>query len=347
MANLCQALSSMDVAVKYGGHVTCFGHLDVKSASQLPKFSPVDTFTSYFTFNRNFVVRNPNLRFSASWYRTSQTAQLAVAGPLKSELWGDLLNIRNSPMKVGVGKVKQGKVRWNSISSSYGGRFSGEPGPGGDPNTQDILVEMVNLEISKVRMIEIVDESSRNIQNIGLQTQLEYAQLADLTVKRLDASGSQVLSKLDLNANACLHEFDLAAAALEEQSRNFEQFQLLATYSRNDGLFFKNLYKAPPVLAYRSNLSTNLTDEKASVSSSITPEDFTRSYKQILCGGLSLVFLSFAWSSSSAFLSGTYMRAPKLISYGVIMSLLLLQLAYAKVLTGEADTVKEIEDKSD
>lgn len=29
------------------------------------------------------------------------------------------------------------------------------------------------------------------------------------------------------------------------------------------------------------------------------------------------------------------------------MSLLLLQLAYAKVLTGEADTVKETEDKAD
>lgn len=327
--------------------MTCFGHLDVKSNSQLRTFSPVDTFTSYFTFNRNIVVRNPNLRFSASWYRTSQTSQLAVAGPLKSELWGDLLNIRNSPVKVGVGKVKQGKVRWSSISSSYGGRFSGEPGPGGDPNTQDILVEMVNMEISKVQMTEIVDESSQSMQNIGLQTQLEYAQLADLTVKRLDVSGSQVLSQLDLNANACLRQFNLAAADLEAQSRNFEQLQLVATYSRNDGLFFKNLYKAPPVLAYRSDLSTALTEEKGSVSSSITPEDFTRSYKQILCGGLSLVFLSFAWSSSSAFLSGTYIRAPKLISYGVIMSLLLLQLAYAKVLTGEADTVREIEDKAD
>lgn len=345
MANICQALSSMDVAVKYGGRLTCFGHLDVKSASQLPTFSPVDTFTSHFTVNRNFLVRNPNLRFSASWFRASQTAQPAMAGPLKSELWGDLLNIRNSPKK--VGKVKQRKVRWNCISGSYGGRSSDEPVPGGDPNTQDILVEMVNLEISKVQMIEIVDESSRKIQNIGLQTQLEYAQLADLTVKKLDASGNQVLSLLDVNANACLHEFDLATADLEAQSRNFEQLQLLAAYSRNDGLFFKNLYKAPPVLAYRSDLSTSLTEEKAPVSSPITPEDFTRSYKQILYGGLSLVFLSFVWSSSSALLSGTYVRAPKLISYGVIMSLLLLQLAYAKVLTGEADTVKEIEDKSD
>ncbi|KAH9320570.1 hypothetical protein KI387_015209, partial [Taxus chinensis] len=34
-------------------------------------------------------------------------------------------------------------------------------------------------------------------------------------------------------------------------------------------------------------------------SSSITPKDFTRSYKQILYGGISLVFLSFMWSSGS------------------------------------------------
>lgn len=48
----------------------------------------------------------------------------------------------------------------NSISISYGGRISGEPRLGGDPNTQDIIVEMVNMEISIVKMIYIVDESS-------------------------------------------------------------------------------------------------------------------------------------------------------------------------------------------
>eukprot|EP00252_Welwitschia_mirabilis_P012791 TRINITY_DN2829_c0_g1_i3.p1 TRINITY_DN2829_c0_g1~~TRINITY_DN2829_c0_g1_i3.p1 ORF type:complete len:120 (-),score=16.50 TRINITY_DN2829_c0_g1_i3:260-619(-) len=74
--------------------------------------------------------------------------------------------------------------------------------------------------------------------------------------------------------------------------------------------------------------------QTAQLPSSITQEDFIRSYKQVLYGGLSLVFLSFVWSSSSAFASGASIRAWKLISYGIIMSLLLAQLAYAKELVG-------------
>ena len=73
----------------------------------------------------------------------------------------------------------------------------------------------------------------------------------------------------------------LATADLEEQSRNFETLHLLVTYSRNGGLFLKNMYKAPSILAYRSNISIAMIEEKEPVSYSITPEDFTRSYKKI------------------------------------------------------------------
>ncbi|GLJ12737.1 hypothetical protein SUGI_0196880 [Cryptomeria japonica] len=250
--------------------------------------------------------------------------------------------MQNSSKKFSM--AKHGKDRLNVICSGI--RSSDDDGTGRNHQTQDILVEIVKLEVSKVRMSELLDESSKKIENIGLQTQLDFAQLADLTVKMLDTSGSQVLNQLDANADAFRQELNSTNANIEAQSRIFEEFRILASYSRNDGLFFKTLYQAPRVLANQSKMST-LTREGASLSSSITSDDFTRSYKQILYGGISLVFLSFCWSSGSALLSGSYVRAPKLISYGVIMSLLFTQLAYAKVVTGEADAPKEIEDKSE
>lgn len=48
----------------------------------------------------------------------------------------------------------------------------------------------------------------------------------------------------------------------------------------------------------------------------------------------------------AALLAGTGMRASKLMSYGIIISALLTQLAYAKVLVGEEEEDKDKENKS-
>eukprot|EP01018_Ginkgo_biloba_P007909 Gb_22930 [translate_table: standard] len=331
------------MATKYGRNLTCNGHLDVKPSSRMPTFSSTENLVCY---NRNSAARNSDLKRAATWFGVSSFAQRVAVDSLNLQFCEELRKSTNSA--VTSGKGKQGRVRWNSITSSYGGRSSFDHGSEGNPQTQEILVEMVKVEVAKVRLTDFLDKSSQNIRNISQQTQLEYDQLADLTVKRLDASGSRVLRELDANANAFRKELNLANADIEAQSRHFEELQLLATYSRNDGLFFKNLYKAPQVLAYRSTLSRDLLQEKnVPVASSVSTKDLTRSYKQILYGGLSLVFVSFMWSSGSALLSGTYMRASKLMSYGVIISLLLTQLAYAKVLTGEADVTEKIEDESE
>lgn len=341
MASAFQACLSVDVC-RNNGSLTYGGRLDVKPASQVRIYSYAETLVCSCKFNRSSVARKSNLKCSVTWLKVSHGTLQPLAIFLGSDLWCCVPKLRNSSKKFSM--TKQRNDGSNVICSGI--RSSDDDGISGDHETQDILVEIVKLEVSKVRMSELLDESSKKIRSIGLQSQLDYAQLADLTKKRLDASGSQVLNELDANANAFRQELKITNANIEAQSRNFEEFQLLASYSRNDGLFFKNLYKAPRVLAYRSKMST-LAKEGASMPSSITPGDFTRSYKQILYGGISLVFLSFMWSSGSALISGSYMRAPKLISYGVIFSLLFTQLAYANGLTGEADAPKEIEDKSE
>jgi hypothetical protein len=150
---------------------------------------------------------------------------------------------------------------------------------------------------------------------------------------------------------------------LQAQQRDFEEFQRITAYSRNEGLFFKNLYPSPsrfhlqtstlskgPFKEVNQMLVVLVSGEsmKARFSFEI-PEyfflgyfftirlkvefteddwhfvlygkvydgfdidifllqqvivvkpsrDFSSSYKQVLYGGLSLVIVSFIWSSSS------------------------------------------------
>lgn len=225
------------------------------------------------------------------------------------------------------------------IASSYVPHHSGSSdGTSGDPKVQQMLVDMVRIQVGKARMIEFVDERSQHLRSIADDVVLEYDRIAYRTMKGFDASGSRVLRQLDADASAIEKDLMIARAEMEAHSRDFEEFQIRIAYSRNEGLFFKNLYKSPKGLRFRGNLSKNQLEktQKVAVASS-SDKDLSSSYRQLLYGGLSLVMVSFLWSSSSAFMAGTCMRASKLASYGVIFSLLLAQLAYAKVITGEQD----------
>lgn len=213
---------------------------------------------------------------------------------------------------------------------------------GGDPQVQQMLVEMLQIQIGKSRMSDFVDERSQHMRNIAQDTFDQYDRIAYRTMKGLDASGSRVLRQLDADAQAIERELRLARAELEAQELDFEEYQQIVAYSRNEGLFFKNLYPAPKPLHLRSSaLSKSTVKENVAIAAPV--RDFSSSYRQVLYGGLSLVIVSFIWSSSSALLAGTWMRASKLASYGLIFSALLTQLAYVKVLVGEDEDDAEEE----
>ena len=61
----------------------------------------------------------------------------------------------------------------------------------------------------------------------------------------------QVLRQLDADAQAIERELRLARAEIEAQELDFEEYQQVVAYSRNEGLFFKNLYPAPKPASHR------------------------------------------------------------------------------------------------
>ncbi|KAL3697896.1 hypothetical protein R1sor_011972 [Riccia sorocarpa] len=238
--------------------------------------------------------------------------------------------------------VRRG-ARRNVRCSYSSGSSRSDDGLGGDSRVQQMLVEMVQIQVGKARMNDFVDERSEYMRTIAEEAQRDYNRIAMRTMKNLDETGSRVLRQLDQDAYAIERELRIAKAELEAQQKEFEEYQIRSTYSRNEGLFFKNLYDAP--LPLRSK-STRYPPKLKKVTIVATPgRDFTRGYKQILYGSLSLVIVSFIWSSSSAFVAGSMMRVSKFAAYGIIFSVLMTQLAYVKLLAGDLD-LEEVEDST-
>uniref|UniRef100_A0A7I4C398 Uncharacterized protein n=1 Tax=Physcomitrium patens TaxID=3218 RepID=A0A7I4C398_PHYPA len=123
---------------------------------------------------------------------------------------------------------------------------------GGDPQVQQMLVEMLQIQIGKSRVSDFVDERSQHMRNIAQDTFHQYDRIAYRTMKGLDDSGSRVLRQLDADAQALERELRVARAELEAEELDLEEYQLGVAYSRNEGLFFKNLYPSPKPHRLRS-----------------------------------------------------------------------------------------------
>jgi hypothetical protein len=78
--------------------------------------------------------------------------------------------------------------RSNIVRSLY----SSGDGSVGDSKLQQVLVDMVRIQVGKVRMVEFVDERSQHLRSIADEATFEFDQIAYRTMKGLDATGSRV-----------------------------------------------------------------------------------------------------------------------------------------------------------
>lgn len=106
------------------------------------------------------------------------------------------------------GLKNDSKIGFSLVSRSGHRKFNGSRGvrrvttkcakgdsdetQGGDPQVQQMLVEMLQIQIGKSRMSDFVDERSQHMRNIAQDTFDQYDRIAYRTMKGLDASGSRV-----------------------------------------------------------------------------------------------------------------------------------------------------------
>eukprot|EP00271_Cylindrocystis_brebissonii_P007455 TRINITY_DN21004_c0_g1_i1.p1 TRINITY_DN21004_c0_g1~~TRINITY_DN21004_c0_g1_i1.p1 ORF type:complete len:324 (+),score=51.40 TRINITY_DN21004_c0_g1_i1:543-1514(+) len=234
---------------------------------------------------------------------------------------------------------------------------AGFDSPAGDPRVQQMLVDMLRIQMGSTRVNEFVDESSQHMRAIAEASDIELNRIANRAMKRVDGMGLRVLREFDAGAHAIERDLELARADLEARERDFEEFEARAIYSRNEGLFFKNLYPMPKSLAYKKTLPRGMSSRApaarlkvelaVAATTDVRGSQIGSVYKLILCGGLSMVMASFLWSASTALLAGSAMKTSKLAAYGLIVSLLMVQLRYEKAIMASSEQEAEAHGKED
>eukprot|EP00270_Netrium_digitus_P016770 TRINITY_DN6059_c0_g1_i4.p1 TRINITY_DN6059_c0_g1~~TRINITY_DN6059_c0_g1_i4.p1 ORF type:complete len:294 (+),score=50.54 TRINITY_DN6059_c0_g1_i4:166-1047(+) len=254
---------------------------------------------------------------------TNKEAQRGLGSRSASFTGGDRLS---SFMPVfSTTKFLRGAINSRSSSSAEG-----------DAQVQQMLVDMLRVQMGKSRVVDFLDERSQYMRNIARDSNNEFNAIAIRTMKGVDAVGTRLLREIDADALAIERDLRIARKEIEAEQRKFEEFERRMYYTRNEGLFFKNLYSYDSQPRRSSGLN-EAPVVAVEVAPAPTKKAGSATYRQILYAGLSLVLVSFIWSSSAAFFSGTCMRVPKLAAYGVVFSFFLLQLKYEDLLTGEEE----------
>ncbi|KAL2635490.1 hypothetical protein R1flu_006969 [Riccia fluitans] len=118
-----------------------------------------------------------------------------------------------------------------------------ESDKGGDREVQETLVDILRLETGKVRVSEYVEEQAKYLTDIAETADEEYARIAEEAKRSMDAAGSKVLEEIENKASAFEEELAAARAQIEADEADFEAFEKNVEKARNEGLFFKELYK--------------------------------------------------------------------------------------------------------
>eukprot|EP00850_Spirogloea_muscicola_P004498 SM000019S05042 [mRNA] locus=s19:618168:619705:- [translate_table: standard] len=283
---------------------------------------------------------------AASGMRSTVEGVCPLCSALPRRLCGERRDPRCSRRRRGV-----------AAAAAHGPRSGPGDDLGGDPKVQQALVEMLQIQLGKARMSIFVDERSQRLRDIADQAHLEYDRIATRAMKGMDAASSRVLRQLDADAHAIERDLQIAYSESQAQQRDAEEFEQRMKSSRNEGLFFKTLYSPPrsgrPIY-YRPSTSSaaaaaaleqELVKQKLKLAtdagaSGLAPrsEDFSAMYRQLLYAGLSMVIVSLGWSSSSALLHGVMMRGSKMAAYGLVLSCLSLQLAFASSAGGSSSS---------
>lgn len=221
--------------------------------------------------------------------------------------------------------------RWPAGTSRFGVRASSSvpERPDGDPKVQQMLVELLQAQMGEARVVDLVEQRSQELRDIAQQSSLDLDNIASRTMRGVDALGNRMLRELDLDIAGLEKELKIANRELEASNRDLEAFEIRMTSARNEGLFFKSLHSPT-----RSRLlAAPARNKQEVVVDSASNESLILAYRQILYTGLTMAIASFLWSATAAFLGGTGLRFSKLVAHGMIVTGLMIQVVYDKVVT--------------
>ncbi|CAI5471702.1 unnamed protein product [Closterium sp. Yama58-4] len=122
---------------------------------------------------------------------------------------------------------------------------NGNGGAAGDPEMQQLLADMMQLQSDKVRVESFVEERTQLLTGIAESASAEYARIAEEAKRGMEEASSKVLQQVDAEADEFEQQLAAARADMERSEREFDEFEKSVEERRNSLLFFKQLYRRP------------------------------------------------------------------------------------------------------
>ncbi|CAL8471264.1 g10806 [Coccomyxa elongata] len=114
----------------------------------------------------------------------------------------------------------------------------------GDPNVQEGLVQMVRLQIGKEKVKDSVEEEKLKLQQLAEEAKAEVDRLQQLTADRSTLAFGSALADINKSADEYEEVLRASRARAEAYSRELADWEVQTARARNEGTFFKGLFKA-------------------------------------------------------------------------------------------------------
>eukprot|EP00897_Mesotaenium_endlicherianum_P007443 jgi/Mesen1/6727/ME000344S06004 len=213
----------------------------------------------------------------------------------------------------------------------------------GDKKVQAVLVDMVRYQTSKQRVEDVAVKGSQQLTDIAEQTKVEYSKIAEEALEAFDRRGNEMLEKLDADALELEQKLARGRAADEELDRSLDELEKRIADSRNEGLFFKSLYKPVKEAAKLTPEQEEAVLSEARKIRSLSKTEASSRPRRVLYKFL--VFLT-SLTIIEALTSGN-IQWPKLALYGAVLVALIAQLTYENMTSGKKDGADGETTKSD
>lgn len=211
------------------------------------------------------------------------------------------------------------------------------PQPSGDTSLQQTLVQIVRLQTDKVRVSQFLDQKSQHLTYVAQQAMAEYDRISQHARTSIDQASAKALKTVQEDAQAFEEELASARAEIEASDEELDEFEKKVATARNEGLFFKGLYKPLKPWKDRAPEEQIVIKEQAKKIAEITTASMGSKSRQnvyvLMILLLSLILLEGLGSGEISW--------PRVAIYGALILFLILQVAYESSVSSNTEETEK------
>ncbi|XP_022151554.1 uncharacterized protein LOC111019467 [Momordica charantia] len=119
--------------------------------------------------------------------------------------------------------------------------------PEGDPQKQEILARIAQLQTQKLRLTDFLDEKSAHLTQFAEEADAEFEKIGEDALKGLDEASARIMENIESQMQEFEESVDLNRQEIEKNDDMLAEFEGRIENDRNEGLLFKNLRQSKPV----------------------------------------------------------------------------------------------------